>query len=180
MASMTDTMSVYPFGVTDVKSVYVKNASKLVYIKPDAEIAELYHTQILKPASLLDFEFKQAVVKCCLRLYGNFKAWLKKQLANNDFIHGYNQEFLLDTYNFIMNGERKVMIPTWMSLVEEFPDMTRDPAFMQNHIKKIEDELGSNEDFICRWASHKDGLLDMLCTTYMLFGKGGPLVKEIV
>ena len=172
-------VKLYPGGVV-VKSdgEYNRNDtySKLIVTKPDAKIAELHFSNYTTFVNNESFAFKRDVIHTCIRLYGNFYRWLEYQLIHNRFLHGVNQDFLIDTLWYIKTGERKMMLPVWESIITQYPDMegikpsrvsdSMIESFLQNTSR---DNVYSN--YLSEWTSHPDGIYDMLYTTYLLFGK---------
>lgn len=168
----------YPGGVV-IKSdlQYDNNESfgKLIVTKPDVKIAELHRSNFTTFVNNESFAFKRDLIHTAIRLYGNFYKWLRYQLIQNRFIHGVNQEFLIDTLWYIKTGERKMMLPIWESIITQYPDMenVKPSRINDSMIESFLDSSKTNpySNYIAEWTSHPDGIYDMLYTTYLLFGK---------
>lgn len=151
--------------------------SKLIITRPDEKVIELYKSNFTTFVNNDSFEFKKQVIESCIRLYGDFYNWLRYQLTVNRFIHGNNQEFLIDTLWYIKTGERKVMLPVWDSILNQYPDMkaikpTRlEDTTVSSFLMSPSNHVNPFSQYISEWLSHPDGIYDMLYTTYLLFGR---------
>lgn len=149
---------------------------KLIVSKPDTKIIELHRSNYTAFINNDSFEFKREAIANCIRLYGNFYVWLKYQLFYNRFLHGTNQDFLLDTLWYIKTGERKMMLPVWESIITQYPDIgpvkpvRHSDITIANFIDSDSNLVNPYSNYITEWTSHPDGLNDMLYTTYLLFG----------
>lgn len=169
----------YPGGVVvNSEGLYGEYPStgKLIVTKPDKKIIELHRSNYTTFVNNESFAFKRDVIHACIRLYGNFYQWLEYQLIRNRFLHGVNQEFLIDTLWYIKTGERKMMLPVWESIITQYPDMEGvkpsriDDSMIESFLKNS-NRANPYSNYISEWTSHPDGIYDMLYTTYLLFGK---------
>lgn len=172
------TTRVHPSGVVTVDGARLENKEhlyKLVYVKPELAIKELYKECRSNPTAIDTFDFKQKVVKQCLYLYGDMARFFKYQLTVNRFIHGRNQEFLIDTLNFIKNGKRNVMFPIWEALMDDYPDMTHTKERITDSLDAdLVEQLNVYENshtLLAEWLRNERGLEDLLYTTYFLFSR---------
>lgn len=170
---------VYPGGVVNrgSDSNYTNEyIGKLVITKPDEVIAGLHHSNYGTIVNNESFDYKKAVIEACIRLYGNFYNWVLYQLLYNRFLHGTNQDFLIDTIWYIKTGERKMMLPVWQSVLTQYPDIgpvksTRlQDTTLESFLTNPSNKKNPFSNYITEWTSHPDGLYDMIYTTYLLFG----------
>lgn len=151
--------------------------SKLIITQPDVKVSELYKSNFTTFVNNESFEYKKEVIESCIRLYGDFYNWLRYQLFHNRFIHGTNQEFLIDTLWYIKTGERKIMLPVWESIITQYPDMESDISksiddkTVYAFLKSPSNKTNPYSGYLSEWISHADGIYDMLYTTYLLFGR---------
>lgn len=169
----------YPGGVVNVSGVtYIKHDAyhKLIISKPDKKIADLHKSGYTNSVNCDSFEFKRETISNCIRLYGNFYRWLEFQLLHNRFVYDINQEFLLDTLWYIKTGERKMMLPVWESILNQYPDIGEpkpiryNDSTIESFMNSPDNRINTFSNYIAEWTSHSDGIYDMLYTTYLLFG----------
>lgn len=167
----------YPGGVVNLDDDHSKGSgSKLIVTKPDQKVIELHRSNYTTFINNESFQYRKEVIEACIRLYGNFYQWLNYQLTENRFIHGTNQDFLIDTLWYIKTGERRMMLPVWESIITQYPDMEGvKPARLDDTMVENFLNNGSRSypysNYITEWTSHPDGIYDMIYTTYLLFGK---------
>lgn len=151
--------------------------NKLIISKPDTKVVELHRSNYTSLINNESFEFKREVIQTCIRLYGNFYAWLRYQLLMNRFLYDVNQEFLIDTLWYIKTGERKMMLPVWESILTQYPDIGEvkpvrlDNTMLESFLRASGNSVNPYSNYISEWISHPGGIYDMLYTTYLLFGK---------
>ena len=171
----------YPGGVVNREGGnkhFHEDYSKLIVTKPDEQVIALHKSNYTTFINNDSFEYKREVIETCIRLYGDFYRWLHYQLIKNRFMHGINQEFLIDTLWFIKTGHRQMMLPTWESLITQYPDMEAekrqqrlDDITLDGFMTSPGNWVNPYSNYIEEWTSHPDGFNDMLYTTYLLFGK---------
>lgn len=140
-------------------------------ILPDAELVSLWQA-LCKDRSLFDsFEYKDRVIQCVKRLFGDFAEWLDAQDKNVKITdHGY--QFIIDTIGYIDTGHRDVMIITRSNIIAQqyYAGVYEDKAVAARKTR-LRDLLRTRpSEFVYQWLQHRDGFEDMLCTSVFLFG----------
>lgn len=140
-------------------------------IIPDSEIVALYRA-LCTDRSLYDsFEYKDRVISCVKRLFGNFGEWLDAQ-DTNARISDQGYQLIKDTLEYINTGNRSVMIISRAAIIEQ---QYRDGVYEDNNVAgrktRLRDSLrGLPSEVFFDWLQHRDGFEDMLCTCHFMFG----------
>lgn len=132
-------------------------------------VEELYKLWISRSVNINSWRFRKRVIGAASELFGDFKTWISVQARMNDYLYGMNFDFLVDTWQYIHTGRRKMSPLTWKELLEEHqPARTGvgDLARMENFDLST---IQPNE-VIGQWCSHNNGFGDMICTLHVLFG----------
>lgn len=136
----------------------------------DEEVVSLYHLYMTKQIVPESWTYRSRVIDAATRLFGDFRQWCHNQAAYNDHIYELNFDYLVDTLNFIRNGERAVSALTLRELLLEKPAArhgvatpARADALRLNDVKEFENYIG-------KWVSHEKGFEDLLLTLYVFFG----------
>lgn len=128
----------------------------------------LFKAQSVNPAT---WQVRSEGVKLAKAILGNsLIRWTATQV-NHSYLYGRRIEFLLDTFNFIQTGKRKVSVDNWYELLEEFPrpDPSQTGPRKAQILQKFESVM-TDPNFIAQWCSHKNGFEDMVCTLFTIAG----------
>lgn len=163
-------LKAYQYYPTGYRSPLSEDRSK-GDILPDAELVELWGLIRRDPGLYDSFEYKDRVIQCVKRLFGDFGEWLDAQDANAKITnHGY--ELLKDTVGYINSGHRDVMIISRSAIIaQQYEGGIYEDQAVASRKTRLRDLLRVKpSEFIFQWLQHRDGFEDMLCTSVFLFG----------
>lgn len=138
----------------------------------DEELGILHKTLIGGTVNHQGWTYRDQVLRCAVRLLGNFYAFANQQ-ALNPLLSRYNYEFFIDTLEFIEHGHRRVSIQNWLDLLEE------DPKPSADHMKRSRfsttktpfSVIGlDTASVVARWCSHPQGFEDLVMSLHVMFG----------
>lgn len=140
-------------------------------IEVDFEITELNHKLNLMRREYHSFEFRDSVIECVKRLFGDFGDWLDAQ-EDNAKLSEHAYEFIKETIEFINTGKRPVLIITRASILrQEMKGGFQDDVKVATRKTRLRDMLHVDpKNFVFAWSQHRGGFEDMLCTSVFLFG----------
>lgn len=93
---------------------------------------------------------------------------------HNEAIQDYNYDFLLDTLRFVVEGERRLSVWTWLELVTHENPEPKDVSErfgIRNYLKEHGLLSMSYDELIQRWCSHPNGIDDMMVSLNIIFGR---------
>ena len=156
-------------------------------MQTDLGVKTLYNELTQSKNGHINIDDKLVVVEHALRLFGDYGHFMELQYIANNFMNGINLDFLEDTTNYILTGNRRFPIHTWLSLMTEYPPFIMGSATKQRfwtmHDKlpvlnrtnvrggERKSSLPSRKEYISMWCGHENGIIDMLYTLWILFGK---------
>lgn len=140
-------------------------------IIPDAELAELWQALCIDRGLFHSFDFKDRVITCVKRLFGDFGEWLDAQDANTKITdQGY--QLIKDTLGYIATGHRDVMIISRSAIIaQQYAEGHYEDKNVANRKTRLRELLrGLPSEYLYDWLQHRDGFEDMLCTCIFMFG----------
>lgn len=142
--------------------------------------------QYLSRRMLIDsFDFRDAVIRAVLGAFDtvNFRDWYFNQ-RTSPFVNDMHRRFLVDTLNFICGCEREFELITWDSLLDkqQVPtpidkqevSETEASFFGISTGSVVRDRIDDHvflRDIVAKWCQRENGVVDMLYSTHILFGK---------
>lgn len=172
---------------TDMRNIQLPRTKDITLVQTDLRVTTLFNRLTQTQRGRINIDDKLEVVEQAIRLFGDFGHFMELQYIANNFMNGTNLDFLEDTTNYILTGNRRFPIHTWLSLVTEYPPFIMGSASRQrfwtmhdklpvlNKVKLISPQrrpsLPSRNDYISMWCGHENGVIDMLYTMWILFGK---------
>lgn len=164
----------YPSGVvckTGSKFSKFLSDYHIPYIQePDAVINTYYKEVATKTVNGSGLSFQLNVIEYVISKFGeSFLAWVKYQLEYGLHLTRNNREFLIDTHNYVVTGNRSVSLGTWQAIYDYYPDRsTTNRDLSDKLVSKVTDY---DYRYIQYWLSRPGGFYDMLVTCHMLFGR---------
>lgn len=140
----------------------------------DAEVEVLFRWYITRKVNPDTWDYRVKVLAAATRLFGsNFGEWASLQMRGNPFVYEYNYDFLLDTYNYLMTGERKLSLQSWEELLLENPKAvvlnTLQDRFSDD-LSKLLPSVTKTPDILQGWCSFENGFDDLIYSLHILFG----------
>lgn len=138
---------------------------------------KLFQLCINHPLQLKKFETRKEIVELAYRTFGteHFLDWISYQATG-----GIRRDFIIDTVEYILSGERKFDISTWDSLISnDEVDSKNARTWSQAEIDLFNIPTpghprnlnkGRMPNIIQKWVEHPNGHMDLLYTLYILFG----------
>lgn len=167
---MSIVLNQYPSGLRTLSGDYNPAVDLRMYrvtnVKDgDPAVVALTKQLQLTRLSNLSSTDKLAFIDCAKRLFGDFDAFVKYNIENNNLVHGHDLEFLLDTVEFVNGGVRSLSIDTWMSLLDQKPKKPNpSPAVPYVTLNYT----GTN--YIGKWLRQPNGMADLISTLIIMFG----------
>lgn len=169
-------LKVYPRGFMTRPQIEALNANEVnVEIirmdDGDRNLNMLYEMYAGRSVNTDRWAYRSRVIAQTSSLFGDFRSWIYYQLAQNNYCYGLAVEFLEDTLNFIITGQRVMSARNWYELLLEFPEENPGIA-APDRITRFQEMLDSPEltNVFGKWCSHHNGFEDMLWTARVLFG----------
>ena len=131
-----------------------------------------YHTLIgLTGLKVADPKKIIEILKTAVRLFGSeaLTPFVMVNMRKQQFASELHFEFLQDTLGYIRTGKRKMNIRMWMQLLSvKRGKLSKKYISANAYTMKPEcyRNLGIRE-----WVSHDDGLVDLVYSLYIIFGK---------
>lgn len=138
----------------------------------NAEVTDLYVKLIQNKASVLNFEFREAILKVALYSFGvdGFKTWAQLQ-QQSSMVNEYHSRFIDDIVLFVETGRHSLPLTAWATLIDPNAVTNAFSLSRQFNEKKISVMSGSLITFITNWCSQPNGVEDLIYTLHILFGK---------
>lgn len=114
--------------------------------------------------------FHEQVIRVLKRYISDFRAFFDAQESNNSITQA-EYDFLSDTAQFIMTGNRSISIGIRGSLIAS--ELDNHLSYSANQVTPpVSAMFGttSNDELYIRWLTHDEGVRDILCTLIILFG----------
>lgn len=148
-------------------SRFVSSAEGVLDITPDPEVVDLFARMTSGTTSTSNWPFVRQLVLCARRLFNDdLREWLREQEKNTS-LPDSARDFLNETVAFINTGTRPVSIGARLRvLVREQQQGKPNPGLTA--IQPITDMATAP---ITQWLSQEDGIVDMVFTLNVLFGK---------
>lgn len=137
----------------------------------DVQVAALYNEFKSNPANCENFEFRQQVIECAKRLFGQFHGWLDAQ-DHNVKISKHAYDFIEDTLEFISTGRRPIEILSRLGIIDsERASGKYENDKAEQRRTRLRDKLSvPSREYLYHWLRHRGGFEDMLCTLNFIFG----------
>lgn len=143
-------------------------------------VSELFQDMRTKNLVLKDFDFRERVYKAAITHFGTNLEFFKYQV-DSEYLSATHRLLLLDTLkNRLVNGTRMYSIDTWSNVIvrsQKYPKDTTLATSIADAIKYLKDsgmDVINNKfssDVIQVWVSEPDGVMDLLTTLNICFGK---------
>lgn len=153
-----------------------KEENDLIY---NAAIDKLY-TQLIKgERNFKSFNFKRAILIEAIRSFyiHSFNDWCLLQEEFEYFTENH-KNFLNDTFNFILNGERKYGLRVWEYILKKENKVLEINSNNKLQVREFFELLNENKEknfsitnVISKWVSQSNGYEDLLCSLHLIFGK---------
>lgn len=154
---------IYSIGYTRATT----DAGSIMELNKDNEAIALFDQLAQGDIGLSNWPYTRSVISCATRLFGgDVQEWLNSQ-ASNDRLTANARGLLNDTVCYINTGVRKVSLQSWARILmrEQGLDLTTGPG-------KIEAITDLRTSAVTQWLRHDRGLIDLVTTMNILFGKG--------
>lgn len=134
----------------------------------DITVTTLYQFLLDRTVNTVSWDYRKRVLATAMRMFGDFDQWLKDQ-RNNPQLVGFNFDFLVDTLQFIRTGNRQMAVANWLEIVGESVMHSNSPNHLPGSGLSL-DQSETTNALIQQWCSWPNGIEDLLCTLYVLFG----------
>lgn len=145
-------------------------------------VTELFQEARTKNLVLKDFDFRERVYRAAISHFGENLEFFKLQFES-EYLSATHRLLLLDTLkNRLRNGTRMYSIESWSSVISRGQKYPKDQTLtdsVNDAIKALKDggmDVMNNKFITCvvaSWVSAPDGVLDLLTTLNICFGKRG-------
>ena len=150
--------------------------------EPNFKLDAIFTAMISRPLDLKKLQFKRMVIEEALKAFGtnSFTDWIMNQITS-PFMDELHIDFIKDTVNYILTGERKYDSSTWNSIISreivvpatrvELTDLGID-EFLGISSGGVPREYRINyvKDVLKVWLTSESSLQDLIYTLYILFG----------
>lgn len=124
------------------------------------------------------FEFHEKILSVALTAFGtmDFMEWLEIQKQSNAASY-YHARFLIDTMRFISTGKREMILETWEVVLnsstptQEWGDVLEAARELRKEVSNNQGSILNLRDVVIRWCSQHNGIIDLIKTLHVLFGK---------
>lgn len=134
------------------------------------EVAQLYDVMRKGLVDQTNFNFKMMVVETGATMFQNFDLWLALNASSNDYIYDLNWKLVEDTVQFLRDGTRSVSLHTMKDLILSHPEARRGVA-TPRRLSALKLKPNEFENAVAMWCEREDGLVDMLKTMNLFFGR---------
>lgn len=175
-------------GLTNVASVFERLTGADEQHPYNGVVQELYKEYDANPNVVMSMEFRDRLLKAAIAAFGthSFWIWYENQFRS-PLVESTHLNFIDDTFNFIMCGERQFHHAVWLRLLEN-DQVARERVITVSHAGvKATDRaveyfgLTRNQpgptinnsviQAIQMWSSRDGGFDDMVRTLHVLFGQ---------
>ncbi|CAD5236108.1 virion structural protein [Klebsiella phage vB_KvM-Eowyn] len=154
---------IYSIGYTRTTT----DAGSIMELNSDSEAIALFEQLAQGDVGLSNWPYTRNAITCASRLFGSdLQEWFDSQ-ASNDRLTVNARGLLNDTIGYINTGNRKVSLQSWARILmrEQDMDLPKGPG-------KIEVITDLKTNALTQWLRHDRGLIDLVTTMNILFGKG--------
>lgn len=150
-----------------------KSDDSRVSLIGDVEINRLYDTW-RNTRTDLGWEFTKDVVKAANRLMPNLQTFISIQRQNSS-VSEYGRHALYEMGYFIITGKHNSIHPmSFRAIVESESSGEFKGMQYQNDVERLllDNRIVNDHysNYIGNWIGHYNGLEDIICTLYLLFG----------
>lgn len=140
------------------------------YTIGDKEASELPSIIGLSGLKIANASDTIRVIKLAKRLFGgnSLCPFFGLNFTHNHFKSQLHYEFFVDTCNYIITGKRAMSIRMWTQQLT-----SKGYGNRGDYSSEFTYTMKSHERPLCtlsNWLSHKDGIVDLVFTMYILFG----------
>lgn len=126
---------------------------------------------VTNPKRVADSAWVLKLLEISFRLIGSVKEWVRFNIQNNPKKNPCTQAFLLDTIGFIVTGKRSYTHLSWTELHAYTEGMATASTNFNNEALAEKFLKMSDSEIYSRWTSHKDGVMDLVETLRLAFGR---------
>lgn len=139
---------------------------------PNPNVDKVMNEYVNKPLHCANFGFVVDVIEIAIHAFGtsNFTNWYVMQ-HKSPVTTDLHIRFLNETIDFILTGERKTNVFTWLNLLACTENTGNYTLVDNNILAKIEKGgIKTIKELLIVWLRKENGLNDLVMTLFILFG----------